>query len=187
MNTENKLIIEWVDDGWGGKNWFSPWGVIGLEQRPSYCNRGRVQFKTVTEGYINRIFNPLLSGAYFFDKQRALDHLGAVVRLANSIDPAQLKDLKIESMNDDESIELVDCKCRLSLLQLLPVGRKLVMLDVEVSPESLDTFVVDFGDGFPRVYCDYDLAFLEMNDWIIARNQRKHHSSGIGKQDEATS
>jgi len=166
------IEIDWIDYG-AWKNWLSPWGEIGFEKRPGYCNRGRVQFKTLTDGYVNRIFNPLLSGAYFFDEQRALFHLDAVVRLANSIEPAQLKELKVEKMDEDDEIyELADCNCCLSLLQLLPVGRKLILLDVLVHPEKLETFVVDINDGFPRYYLDIDIAVAEMQDWIIARNQK---------------
>lgn len=185
-------MIDWIDNGYG-KDWMSPWGIIGLEQRPGYCNRGRVAFKTMTDGAVNLIFNPLLSNAYFFDYDRAIAHLESAINLANSLTDEQLRSLEIDSHRINIQWFIgVDCACYLYDLLLKPTNIEITTFAVVVDPDKseklggisregsplspqafqeTETFVVDEHDGFPRYYLDRDLAMAELRDWMAARAQ----------------
>ena len=170
MNKENKLIIEWVDYGWW-KNWTSPWGEIGLEQRPDYCNRGRLQFKTETEGAVNFLFHHLLSGAYFFDEERAYRHLESVIKLAQSLSDEQLSSFGQGKISNTTNINGVDSKISLSDLTLGDGSLTICMVQVFVHPEKITSFCVDDADHFPRYYCDRSIAVEEAIAWMWERNQ----------------
>lgn len=166
------MLINWIDYG-NWKDWISPWGNIALEQRPSYCDRGRVQFKTLTYGAVNYLFNPLLSGVYFFDEQGAIAHLESVIELAQSLMDEQLRNFSLHnSYTEFKTFIGADCKCFLfgATNPKMP-EINITKFDVVVNCDKEDIFVVDECDMFPRHYLSKDIAMNEVTKWMEFRKQ----------------
>lgn len=172
MSELKEVSINWTDYG-NWKNWYSPWGYIGFEQRPHYCDRGKYVFKLMTHGLIGRFLEPLLSCAYFFDETRAMSHLHSVVKMAQILTDESLMNLAI---SDAEALPIngfrnqVLC-CQTTELTLKPINIPLCEFNVTVLPKHLEFFVIDDADRFPRYYLDRNIAMLEMKDWLVAHNQ----------------
>jgi hypothetical protein len=161
--------IEWIDYGWW-KNWESPWGDIGIEQRPSYCDRGVVVIKTMTHGAVNLLFNPLLSNAYFFDEDRAMKHLIKVTQIAANLSDEQIRNLDLQPTGKLLLFEGKDCTCELGTFALHPTEIQVTAFGVKVHPDKKTNFV-DSDDMFPRYYVDRDIAKAELNAWMQQRGQ----------------
>ncbi len=172
MSELKEVSINWTDYG-NWKNWCSPWGDIGLEQRPNYCDRGKYVFKLMTHGKICRFLEPLLSCAYFFDETRATRHLHSVIQVTQMLTDDCLNNL---SVSDAQALPLAGFSnqtlcCQTIELALQPIAIPLIEFNVLVKPKYRNSFVVDYADRFPRYYLDRDIANLEMENWLVAHRQ----------------
>lgn len=164
------LQPEWTDYGhW--KNWVSPWGEIGIEKRPYHCDRGRVAIKTLTHGGANKLFNPLLSNAYFFSEKRAEQHLKLVTELAEKLTDEQIRALSLELTSLTQTFQGKDCICELTVLLLKPEKITVWAFTVKVNPGKEDTLHIDDADMFPRYYLDHSIALAEVKAWMEERSQ----------------
>lgn len=171
MSKLKEVSINWNDYGtW--KNWCSPWGEIGFEQRPKYCDRGKYVFKLMTHGLINRFLEPLLSCAYFFDETRAMSHLYSVVKIAQTLTDNSLINLAVsDAALPINGFNNQILRCQTIELTLQPIDIPIVEFNVVVSPAHLEYFSVDYADRFPRYYLERSIATLEMKDWLVAHSQ----------------
>lgn len=172
MTELKEVSINWIDYGtW--KNWHSPWGEIGFEQRPHYCDRGKYVFKVQTHGSINQFLEPLLSCTYFFDEIRAMSHLDSVVNVAQALTDDSLKNLAIsdaKALSVNGFSNRVLC-CQIVELTLEPINIPLFEFSIAVFSKNSKFFAVDDADKFPRYYLDRNIAKLEMEDWRVAHSQ----------------
>lgn len=162
--------IRWNNSGYS-LNWKSPWGNIEIEQRPGWRDRGTVVIKTSTEGQVNLLFNPLLSNAYFFDQERAIEHITAIATLAENISDEELENLRLEEILKPITFQGKDCTCYLRGFVLRPALVPLLRLEVVVHPGKEKILHVDAHDMFPRHYISYEIALEELKAWMKRREQ----------------
>lgn len=150
-------------------------GRVYLEQRLSYCDRGKFACYPEFLGPINHLLT-LISNAYYFDLERAKKEIEGWVAIGIQATDEDLRSLYI-NFSFTESGTLIkehtckQCTVRIEKGTILPINLNVFLTSVIVRKEFEQIFVVDEADLFPRVYLDERIATEEIEAWLERRGQ----------------